>query len=54
MQRLAEYFAPPSKTNKKKYSNIATRVKGLEGRDIAHAGVAPNSDLEEGQQVQFL
>ena len=32
--------------------SIPSRVKGLEGRDIAHAGVAPNSDLEEGQQVQ--
>lgn len=33
--------------------SIPSRVKGLEGRDIAHAGVAPNSDLEEGQQVRI-
>lgn len=33
--------------------SIPSRVKGLEGRDIAHAGVAPNSDLEEGQQVRY-
>ena len=31
--------------------SIPSRVKGVEGLDIAHAGVAPNSDLEDGQTV---
>jgi len=33
--------------------SIPSRVAGLDGVDRAHAGVAPHSDLEEGQEVRY-
>ena len=33
--------------------SIPSRVAGVDGYDRAHAGVAPHSDLEEGQDVRY-
>ena len=33
--------------------SIPSRVAGEDGYDRAHAGVAPHSDLEDGQDVRY-
>ena len=33
--------------------SIPNKVIGIEGIDVAHPGVAPNSDLEDGEQIRY-
>ena len=33
--------------------SVPSRVAGVDGVDRAHAGVAPHSDLEPGQEVRY-
>ena len=33
--------------------SVPNKVVGREGHDIAHAGVAPPSELEEGEEIRY-